>query len=658
MVPYYSWSHMKTCVRRFERALVATFIVGLSMAWGIAPAGATATRPHLLAQAAIVPLTRSGNGVLPLSFRVAGANSDGATVSITLFRALKSRAAVTSVVNGADSNLRVVDATGNIALTCRRDGVATFDVGVGTWPKSATACGGARPVLQSHCRLGCVGVYPVRYTLQINGSRRDLWSLVTLTSGTTHGVTPVTLVAKSSPTTPRFRQREAVALQVLAQRDAKSAISLSYPDAVNVTFAPGGVAQTWRSAVAYYLSSSQHSLVPLGPAGADYGALRAVGLGTEIPRHFDVTTALVAAGTGITTSTSAVAINGPLTPRSIDAMALHGRRRILISEDTLRSPTNNGTHWGVPFYASRTTRGSLLMSTDSALSERSQDHSLEPARRVAVLIGEMALLRSQHPRSANSQGVVLNTSLRLAGPKFLGRFINEVHGSSLFKLVSLDDVFKTTSPGANGAPIYRKLIAYDGAQWQPDDIRNVAKLASDSSSLRTAFSSPQPLLRAEASRLLAEVPNRSRRGLIEVAQRQFAGELGQFSVDQSTITVTGGSSSIPVTVTSGADYAFTGILRVTSDRLDLPEGRTFPVTLSTPITTTQVPISGTSGTSAFVRITLMTADQRVVITSGTVQVRYAGASIVGYLLSGGSLLIIAWWWWRTSRRSKPRIVAP
>jgi len=647
---------MKTCVRRLERALGATFIVGLSMMWGNAPAGATTTRPHLLAQAAVVPLTRQGNGVLPLSFRVDGSSNDGASVSITLFRALKSRGAVTSVINGADLNLRVIDATGNIDLSCRTNGIATFDVGIGTWSRTATPCGGAKPVLQAHCRLGCVGVYPIRYTVQTSGGRRDLWSLVTLTSGSAHSATSVALIAKSSPTTPVFRQKEAVALQALSQRDADSAISLSYPDAVNVNFAPGGVAEEWRSALTYYLSSSLHHLVPLGPAAADYGALRSVGLGTEIPRHFDVTSALVAAGTGITTGTSAVAINGALTPRSIDAMALHGRRRIVVSESTLRSATSSGIHWGVPFHASRTTRGSLLVSTDSGLSERSQDHSLEPARRVAVLLGEMALLRSQHPQKMGSQNIVVSTSLRLAGPRFLGLFIDEVRHTNLFKFVSPDDLFTTSRPGANGAPEYRKLNNFTGAQWQPSDIRDVAKLASDSNSLRSAFSSPQPLLRAEAARLAAEVPISNRRTAIDVAQRQFAGELGQFSVDQSTITVTGGSSSIPITVTSGADYAFTGVLHVTSDRLELPGGRNFPITLSTPITTTQVPISGTSGTSAFVRITLMTADQRVVITSGTVQVRYASASIVGYVLSAGSLLIIAWWWWRTSRRAKPRVV--
>ena len=656
MVPYYAWNHMKTCVRRLERALGATFIVGLSMMWGIAPAGATTTRPHLLAQAAVVPLTRQGNGVLPLSFRVDGPSNDGASVSITLFRALKSRAAVTSVINGADLNLRVIDATGSIDLSCRKSGVATFDVGIGTWSRSSAPCGGAKPVLQAHCRLGCVGVYPIRYTVQTNQGRRDLWSLVTLASGSVRGAAPVSLIAKSSPTTPIYRQQEALALQTLSQRDAHSAISLSYLDAVNVTFAPGGVAEEWRSAMTYYLSNSQHHLVPLGPAGADYGALRSVGLGTEIPRHFDIASALVAAGTGISTGTSAVAITGALTPRSIDAMALHGRRKIVISESTLRNETNNGTHWGVPFHASRTTRGSLLISTDAQLSERSQDHSLEPARRVAVILGEMALLRAQHPQKAGTQSIVVSTSLRLAGPRFLGLFVDEVRHSNLFTLVSPDDLFSPSTVGVNGAPDYRKLATFSGAQWQPDDIRDVAKLASDSNSLRTAFSSPQPLLRAEAARLTSEVPSTNRRTAIDFAQRQFAGELGQFSIDQSTITVTGGSSLIPITVTSGATYAFTGVLRVASDRLELPGGRIFPVTLSTPITTTQVPISGTSGTSAFVRVTLMTADQRVVITSGTVQVRYASASIVGYVLSAGSLVIIAWWWWRTSRRSKPRIV--
>lgn len=250
----------------------------------------------------------------------------------------------------------------------------------------------------------------------------------------------------------------------------------------------------------------------------------------------------------------------------------------------------------------------------------------------------------------------MSTGLRLAGPRFLGLFVDQVRRSSLFRLQSPDDIF-AISPGTNGAPEYRKLNPFSGAQWEPNDIRSVAELASASNSLRTAFSSPRPLLRAEAARLRAEALSNNRRVAIDFAQRQFAGELGQFSIDQSTITVTGGSTSIPVTVTSGADYAFTGVLRVTSNRLQLPGGRSFPVTLSTPITTTQIPISGTAGTSAFVRITLMTADQRVVITSGTVQVRYASASIVGYVLSAGSLLIIGWWWWRTSRRTKPRIVS-
>jgi hypothetical protein len=52
-------------------------------------------------------------------------------------------------------------------------------------------------------------------------------------------------------------------------------------------------------------------------------------------------------------------------------------------------------------------------------------------------------------------------------------------------------------------------------------------------------------------------------------------------------------------------------------------------------------------------IKLTTTDGQVVIATGTIQVRYTSASVVGYALSVGSLLVIAWWWWRTTRRKSP-----
>ena len=137
------------------------------------------------------------------------------------------------------------------------------------------------------------------------------------------------------------------------------------------------------------------------------------------------------------------------------------------------------------------------------------------------------------------------------------------------------------------------------------------------------------------------------------AQRVLNDELGKFHIDQSTVILASASGTIPVTLYSSADYGITALLSVRADRIAFPQGQMFAVGILTQ--TASIPISATmtSGASSLMTIRLTTTDGRVVIATGTIQVRYTAASVVGYALSAGSLLVIAWWWWRTSRRKRP-----
>jgi hypothetical protein len=45
-----------------------------------------------------------------------------------------------------------------------------------------------------------------------------------------------------------------------------------------------------------------------------------------------------------------------------------------------------------------------------------------------------------------------------------------------------------------------------------------------------------------------------------------------------------------------------------------------------------------------------TPNDKLVLARAAIQVRIAGTSVVGYLLSLGSIAVLAWWWWRTHRR--------
>jgi hypothetical protein len=81
------------------------------------------------------------------------------------------------------------------------------------------------------------------------------------------------------------------------------------------------------------------------------------------------------------------------------------------------------------------------------------------------------------------------------------------------------------------------------------------------------------------------------------------------------------------------------------------KGSTFPVTLNAPTTVVRVPLRHAYGSDVTLQISLTTPNGVVTLDHTAVQVRIAGTSFVGYLLSFGALLVIAVWWWRSYRRT-------
>ena len=74
-------------------------------------------------------------------------------------------------------------------------------------------------------------------------------------------------------------------------------------------------------------------------------------------------------------------------------------------------------------------------------------------------------------------------------------------------------------------------------------------------------------------------------------------------------------------------------------------------TLSQPTTALRVALEHASGTNVTLQIVVTTPNGRLVLARTAVQVRIAGTSIVGYLLSALSLTVLGVWWLRTYRRS-------
>jgi hypothetical protein len=72
--------------------------------------------------------------------------------------------------------------------------------------------------------------------------------------------------------------------------------------------------------------------------------------------------------------------------------------------------------------------------------------------------------------------------------------------------------------------------------------------------------------------------------------------------------------------------------------------------LDAPTKSFRIPTSNHLGSSLTMQVVVTTPDNQIVLAKAAIQVRIAGNSIVGYLLSFASILVLAYWWLRTYRR--------
>ncbi|HEY1221903.1 MAG TPA: hypothetical protein VGE75_00215, partial [Acidimicrobiales bacterium] len=120
---------------------------------------------------------------------------------------------------------------------------------------------------------------------------------------------------------------------------------------------------------------------------------------------------------------------------------------------------------------------------------------------------------------------------------------------------------------------------------------------------------------------------------------------------QSSITLAGPGTALPVTVLNRAGYSVTAVVHLITDRLSFPKGDQQVVTLDAPTKSLRIPTSNHRGSDLTLQIVVTTPNDQVVLARTAIQVRIAGNSVVGYLLTLASLLVLAYWWVRTYRRT-------
>ncbi len=207
--------------------------------------------------------------------------------------------------------------------------------------------------------------------------------------------------------------------------------------------------------------------------------------------------------------------------------------------------------------------------------------------------------------------------------------------------------------GANGAPAIRTLShTTSSSTWSAHNVASLLTLIGAANSYSQSIKSGSEALALRVGVARTEILGNAnqRQSAINAANNQLNAQLGQFSIDASAITLAGQGTSLPITVISRAPYTVDAVVHLVTDRVTFPKGNAVKVAMSSPTESIRVPTANPQGSSLTLQVVLTTPNDQVVLARSAVQVRIAGTSVVGYVLTFASLFVLALWWWRTNRR--------
>ena len=616
-------------------------------------AGAVASpTPALVHQQEVVTLNASGGATLGLTVTAI----PSATLRVTLFPPLITRGALEGVVAGHSPGVAAIASTPAVPLRCARHDSATLTLTLTTTRRAAVpTCDGARPRLRLACAPGhCDGVYPLRLVLDQDATHTVWWSLVTIRSRS--GVTPVSvaLIETLSRVDLAHPLRTADALRAIARAPTTPlTLSADYGALGPIILgedrsAPGPT--DVAAALSRALASGEHRAVDAPPAETDFAALAAHHLDTQVLQQVNLSSNLLRALTGRYVD-GPVLLSGPIAPAGLRALARAGETRLVLDEGALATAPSTTLTWGTPFRVTGVA-GALALATDGPLSALLLGDARSAGLRTALVLGTLDFLHFEAPNAPAPRAVVLAAPLSATSPTLIDDLTVGLGHDPFVRTTTLTPLFDARLVGADGAPVTRALKPVAASTWSGRNVASLLTVIGEVNSFAQAVRSGPVATALRVAVAGAEQVGaaQQRQGAIDRAQAALDAQLGLVSIDESTITLAGPGTALPVTIHSRTGYRLAAVVHVSAEGLAFPRGSAVAVNLNAPTVSVDVPTARATASSVTLQVTLTTPNGDLELARSAVQVRIAGTSIVGYLLSALSLLVLAWWWWRTTRR--------
>jgi hypothetical protein len=626
---------------RFLTGWRAFSVVLLSLAavtWPSASWASSTPNTSFLGQDGVVTLGASAQATLHIDLTVPA----GAQVHVSLYPRVTARSQLTPFLTQAGA-----PTTSNTALAC--GGRAhVFSVTLAATGAGLNPCGRTNVVHLYCAGASCAGVYPLRIAVESPQTTTWYWSLVSVRAAkVTH---PLAVSYVATLTTPTVRAADTVgALGQLGELNAPLTLATNYQTLGALEkHSPTDLRQAFSRA----LQSPLHRVLDSPPGTIDFGGLVSNGFTAEAQTELQLTNAMVNTLAGRYTDAPLV-LSGWTSLSSLNALAGEGVTDVVVPEGQLTPAPSSTLTWGTPYHPFGAASLSAL-SPDGPL-DTLLSSSLPSTLRGVLAAQTLNFLYFEAPGDEGQRSVVLESPVTSANVSAASTLFQALRHDPYVTVSSLSPLFNSANVGANGAPTSRTLLqSPTPSEWSAHNDATLASLEANVSSFAQAITSAREM--HDLNVLVAEsaiVGSASaRQVLLDHATAVLNSQLHQFSIDNSSITLAGTGSSIPITLLSQAPYPVTAVVHLVTDRLSFPKGATMAVTLDSPTKSIRIPVSDRGRSSLTLQVYVTTPDGALTLARTALQVRIAGTSAVGYVLTGLSLLVLAVWWLRTARRRR------
>jgi len=636
------------------RALCVVLLSLATVTWPSAAHAETTAVFTLEHQGAVVELSAQGSGRFDTSLHF-DQSSAPITVQVSIYPHLIARSQLAPIINGSGETTSSLATTGNFSLTCVNHERATFSVVILTSraDTKTSSCESREARLHLACASqACDGVYPLSYSVSTNDETQTTWSLLSIQSGEVLQPLHLNLIADVQPPSLDHLTSSTAVLNALAHFNGTPlTVTADYRTltALQSSSRRGDVA--FRNAYTKLLASPVHRGVSAPPSDIDFAGLVDNGLGTQVNQQLALSTSILRQVTG-RYADSPVVLHGNVTTTELKALAAVHVANVVIPESSLASAPSSTLAWGTPFRVSTSPTLSVL-ATDGPLDGLVNDQGINAGRRAVLTLNTLAFLHFEAPNAPLARSVTIEISPARTSAAFVDDMFDALAANPFVVASSLTPSFSASLVGADGAPTSRELATPHVSTWSALNVSSLLSAIGQINSFNQAIASATVANSLSAAIAQAEITGgpQQRQDAIGAADTALNDQLRNISVDPSAITLAGSGTSLPVTILSTSKYAVTAVVHLVTDRLHFPKGSSQVVTLDASTKSLQFSASRPRGTDLTLQIIVTTPNDQLVLARTAIQVRIAGNSVVGYLLTMASLLVLAYWWIRTYQRT-------